>query len=38
VKSLRLYVMQRYAEALKALHRNREASAVLVDVKTFHAK
>ncbi|HKD07587.1 MAG TPA: tetratricopeptide repeat protein [Bryobacteraceae bacterium] len=38
VKNLRAYVMQRYAESLKALHRNREAGAVLVDLNSFRAR
>jgi tetratricopeptide (TPR) repeat protein len=38
VTSLRVYVMQRYAESLKALHRKQEASAVLVEVRGFRTK
>ncbi len=38
VRSLRVYVMRRYAESLKALHRNQEASALLVEIKGFRGQ
>jgi tetratricopeptide (TPR) repeat protein len=37
-KNLRIYVIQRYAESLKMLHRNQEASAVLLEIKSFRSK
>ncbi len=38
VDSLKVSVMQHYAEALKAIHRKNQASAVLAQIKGFQAK
>ena len=38
VEALRISVMQRYADSLKASHHKEEANAVLTQLRNFHAK